>query len=220
MASVEKFTNHAVVNQIRHIERTIANPSNEDIDIEKNNLNYALIPDRGMTAYDYYLQRKSELYCYGRDDVKTLAGWIVTVPEDVPEGLEDLFFYNVYDFLCERYGEKNVVQCVVHKDESGRPHLHFLFIPVVPDSRHGGEKICANDVLNKKEMRNFHPQLQKYLSNNGVHATVMSGITKRQGGNRRVRDMKKEREVTREIKQSRWDRTDRTIDRERTISRW
>ena len=28
-----------------------------------------------MTEYDYYLQRKSELYCYNRDDVKVMAGW-------------------------------------------------------------------------------------------------------------------------------------------------
>ena len=39
-------------------------------------------PDRGMTEYDYFLQRKSELYCYNRNDVKVMVGWIVTAPQD------------------------------------------------------------------------------------------------------------------------------------------
>lgn len=103
--------------------------------------------------------------------------------------------------------------------------MHWLGIPVVPDSRHGGEKICCDSVLNRRELRNFHPDLQKYLREHGVAGTVMTGITKAQGGNRTVRELKKERaiekEITREVKQNRWertvDRTDRTIERD---SRW
>ncbi len=220
MASVKKFTNGAVLNQIRHIERTIKNPSNTDIDTEKIGQDYSLIPDRNMTAYDYYLQRKSELYCYGRDDVKTLMGWVVTAPEDVPMDMEDLFFYTVNDFLNERYGERNCVQCVVHKDESGRSHMHWLGIPAVPDSKHGGEKICCDQILDRRELRNFHPDLQQYLKAHGVAGTVMTGITKKQGGNRTVKEMKKEREMEREIKPNRWDRTVERDRTDRTISRW
>lgn len=71
MASVKKFTTHAVVNQLRHNERTIANPSNQDINTSKENQNYSLVPDRGMSSYDYFKMRKAELYCYGRNDVLT-----------------------------------------------------------------------------------------------------------------------------------------------------
>ena len=48
MASVKKFTESAVVNQLRHIERTIAHP--ENMDIEK---------DRTVQNYCYYLNEKS-----------------------------------------------------------------------------------------------------------------------------------------------------------------
>lgn len=92
MASVEKFTIHAVVNQLRHIERTIANPSNKDIDQTRKNQNYSLAPDRGMSSYDYFKQRKSELYCYNRDDVKVMASWIVTAPRDLPANQHRAFF--------------------------------------------------------------------------------------------------------------------------------
>lgn len=194
MASVEKFTDHAVVNQLRHIERTIANPSNEDIDPTRENQNYSLAPDRDMSSYDYFKQRKAALYCYNRDDVKVMAGWIVTAPRDLPADQHRAFFESTHNFLIERYGEANCIQSIVHNDESGQPHLHFCFIPTSTDTKHPqGEKICANDVINPKELRNFHPDLQKHLKADGINANIQSGITKAQGGNRSVWDMKQER---------------------------
>ena len=179
MASVEKFTAHAVVNQLRHIERTIANPANEDIDSTRRNMNYSLAPDRGMSSYQYFLERKEELYCYGRDDVKVMAGWIVTAPKDLPADQYEAFFQSTYKFLASRYGEENCIQAIVHNDEV-QPHLHYYFIPTAPDKKHGREKICANDVLNRKELRNFHPALQKYLREQGIDANIQNGITKRE----------------------------------------
>lgn len=208
MASVEKFTAHAVVNQLRHNERMIENPSNPDIDLERSNENYSLAPDRGMSSYDYFKERKSELYCYGRDDVKVMAGWVVTAPKDLPASQHEEFFKSCHKFLSDRYGEKNCIQSVIHKDESGQPHLHYSFIPAVKDIKHGGEKICANDVINPKELRNFHPDLQKHLRSDGIDANIMSGITKAQGGNKSVTELKVERnrQFTQErtIERGRW----------------
>ena len=192
MASVKKFTESAVVNQLRHIERTIAHPENMDIEKDRTVQNYSLLPQRGISSYEYYRQRKSELYCYNRADVKVMAGWIVTALKDLPMSEMEKFFNVTYEFLSERYGEKNCVQAVVHNDEGGQPHIHFLFIPAAADKKHGGEKICANDVLNKAELRNFHSALQKYLLDYGVQANILTGITKTQGGNRTVRELKQE----------------------------
>lgn len=192
MASVKKFTESAVVNQLRHIERTIAHPENMDIEKDRTVQNYSLLPQREISSYEYYRQRKSELYCYNRADVKVMAGWIVTAPKDLPMSEMEKFFNVTYEFLSERYGEKNCVQAVVHNDEGGQPHIHFLFIPAAADKKHGGEKICANDVLNKAELRNFHSALQKYLLDHGVQANILTGITKTQGGNRTVRELKQE----------------------------
>mgnify|MGYP002914035806 FL=1 len=178
--------------QLRHIERTIAHPENMDIEKDRTVQNYSLLPQREISSYEYYRQRKSELYCYNRADVKVMAGWIVTAPKDLPMSEMEKFFNVTYEFLSERYGEKNCVQAVVHNDEGGQPHIHFLFIPAAADKKHGGEKICANDVLNKAELRNFHSALQKYLLDHGVQANILTGITKTQGGNRTVRELKQE----------------------------
>lgn len=208
MASVKKFTAAAVVNQLRHIERTIANPANRDIDPARECKNYSLAPERGMSSYDYFLQRKSEVYCYKRDDVKVMTGWIVTAPKNLAVEEYNTFFQCTHNFLIARYGEENCIQSIVHNDECGQPHLHFLFVPVVPDKKHGGEKICANDRINAKELRNFHPDLQRYLKDNGIHAIVKSGITAAKGGNRSVWEMKQERtyqyQHERTIERSRW----------------
>ena len=196
MASVQKFTAAAVRNQLRHNRREIEHSGNPDIDPARQGQDYVLSPDRGMSDYDYYKERLSQLYVYGRADVKTMAGWIVTAPQDLNPDLYEGFFCTVYDFLEYRYGRENVVQAVVHDDESGQPHLHFCFIPTTEDRKHEqGFKVCANDVLDKRELRNFHPDLQRYLDDHGLDkAHIMTGVTRAQGGNRTVSQLKEERE--------------------------
>lgn len=208
MASVKKFTSSQVFNQLRHNERTIYNSSNPDIDSNKIYKNYSLAPDRRKSAYGYFKERKAELYCYGRADVKVLCGWVVTAPKDLKAEQQDAFFQSTHDFLITRYGEANCIQSIVHQDESGQPHLHYCFIPTVPDPKHGGEKICANDVLDREELRTFHPDLQKHLQKDGIDAKVLTGITKEQGGNMSVHQLKSLRNIQREqekkMERGRW----------------
>ena len=203
MAHVEKFTARAVVNQIRHIERQIEHPSNTDINPEKSDFNYSFV-SRDISSYDYFLRRKSELYCYGRDDVRLLGGWVVTVPKELPSEQHRDFFEAVHEFLINRYGgERNCVQSIVHNDET-TPHLHFLFIPTSTDTKHiQGEKICMKDVINRQELRNFHPALQKFIREKGFNVNLNSGITKEQG-NRSVWELKQERSHQYEYNRREW----------------
>jgi hypothetical protein len=122
-----------------------------------------------------------------------MVGWIITLPKDTLPKDREAFFQITYQFLEERYGKENVVQSIVHMDEA-QPHLHFNFIPVVPDRKRGGEKICAADLMNRQELKNFHPALQKHLKDHGVSGNVNSGITKAQGGNKSVSQLKQIRE--------------------------
>ena len=168
MASVEKFSAGAVRNQLRHNRREIEHSGNPNIDLSRQGQDYVLSPDRGMTEYDYFLQRKSELYCYNRDDVKVMAGWVVTAPQDLDPERYDDFFCVTYDFLENRYGKENVVQAIVHDDEGGQPHLHFCFVPVVEDPKHEqGYKICANDILDRRELRGFGVDTTKIVRKDG-----------------------------------------------------
>ena len=49
MASVEKFTDAAVTNQLRHNAREIITNSNKDIDKARTHLNYSLTPERSLS---------------------------------------------------------------------------------------------------------------------------------------------------------------------------
>ena len=45
-----------------------------------------------------------------------------------------------------------------------RSLMHYLSIPVVPDPKHKqGIKVCCDNVINRKELRNFHPDLDMIL---------------------------------------------------------
>ena len=235
VASVEKFTHGAVVNQLRHCNRQIQNDNNKDIDPSRTHLNFSLTPQRNMSELDYYKQRKAELYCYGRADVKTMAGWIVTAPAELKTREEEIaFFKNTYQFLESRYGKENVISATVHYDEGkmekckdrwgeyikdengeikkelvlGRPHLHFNFIPVTEDTNQKhtqSEKICANNVLNKRELQHFHTDLRKYLIDHNCAGAdgVLSGKTKAQGRNYTVEEMKERYETQKELERLR-----------------
>lgn len=233
MASVEKFTDSAVIKQIRHNHRTILNDKNLDIDPARTHLNYTLTPDRGMSEYEYYQKRKKELYCYKRQDIKTLAGWIVTAPAELntKEEIRE-FFEQTSNFLQARYGKENTISITCHFDEGkmekvkdrwggyvkdengnikkkivlGRPHIHFLFIPVAEDNTHKqGQKICAKEVLTRTDMRSFHTDLQSYLEERHCPGAdgVITGKTKAQGRNYTVEELKERYEMEKEIERLR-----------------
>lgn len=245
MASVKKFTDKAVLNQIRHCNRTIEKDSNKDIDKSRTHLNYSLTPTRNVSDFDYYKQRKSELYCYGRADVKTMCGWIVTAPKELKPEEEKKFFEDTYNFLENRYGKENVISATVHYDEGkvekvknkwgeyekdengeiktklvlGRPHLHFDFIPVVKDNnpKHlQTEKICCNDRLNKIELQHFHSDLAKATN----CPYVMNGSTKAQGRNYTVEEMKERYEIGKELERLREFERKYNMEHTQERSRW
>lgn len=191
MAHMRKYSHPVAAQILAHNTRSSAStPHATHIDSNRTHLNYSLLPDRGMTDYEYYKLRKSQLYCFRRSDVKTLLGWICTLPQGVSEDQEYNFFRATHDFYCQRYGEKNIVQSIVHKDEEGQPHLHVCMIPAVPDPKHGGEKICADSFVTRRDLMSFHTDLQRWLDECGISARVTTGISAVVGRNLSVEEIK------------------------------
>lgn len=204
MAAYQKHNNSAIFAVLRHNNREVKNPSNVDIDSERTKLNYNLTPvDRGNTVAEnkeYYNKRLDEVYHYKRDTLVTCCEWVVTAPKDLPQSEENAFFKACYDFFNTQYGEKNVIHCSVHYDEGikndrgkiayGKPHMHYMFIPVVPcEEKHGYmEKVCCKELMTRTHLLNVHPQLNAYLAKNGIHCDVNSGITG--GKSRTVHELK------------------------------
>ena len=204
MAAYKKHNNAAVYGVLKHNNRETQKPSNVDIDPQRTKLNYNLAPpDRGNTLAEnkaYYSQRLDEVYHYKRDTLVICCEWVITAPKDLPESEEKAFFTACYNFFNEQYGEKNVIHCSVHCDEGiknnqgkivyGKPHVHYMFIPVVQcEEKHGFvEKVCCKERMTRNHLLNIHPQLNDFLEKSGIHCDINSGIT--DGKNRSVRELK------------------------------
>lgn len=198
MAHVAKYTAAAVGHMTNHYGRSSddgVKRSNENIDPKRTHLNYNLAPDREGGQVAFLQRRLSQVKVQKRADVNVLCDWVVTLPQgNYTPDQERAFFQRSYDFLSAQYGESNVVSAYVHMDET-QPHLHFAFIPVVPDRRRGGEKVSAKECITRANLNSFHSDFQSYLDAHGEPGLfpVINGATA--GGNRTVKELQAERQI-------------------------
>ncbi|MDI6666007.1 MobV family relaxase, partial [Leuconostoc suionicum] len=147
-----------------HFERKTDYHTNKEIDVSKSYLNQDLMAD-GSDMLSRFNARLNDVYCMKRDDVKALATWIVTLPEELTEApyeQQSAFFEATTNFLNERYGQENAVAAVVHYDET-TPHLHYAFVPVVFDDKKSRYKVSAKEVLTRHDLQTFHEDLDQDL---------------------------------------------------------
>ena len=164
MAHLKKNTRGAVPGLAVHFERKTDHHTNKEIDVSKTYLNQDLMAD-GSDMFSRFNARLNEVYCMKRDDVKALATWIVTLPEELTEASyeqQSAFFEATTNFLNERYGQENAVAAVVHYDET-TPHLHYAFVPVVFDVKKSRDKVSAKEVLTRQDLQTFHEDLDQHL---------------------------------------------------------
>lgn len=146
---------------------------NANIDPERSKDNYNLI-DR-EDPYQYYKDRhetleKERLEQTGqhlRKDAVRACSLIVYLPEEKGnrgEEYERNFFSGCVDYVKDQFGEKNIIQAIVHKDET-RPHIHILAIPCTRDPDRQGrvyERVSYKDAFNRQDYKEMHPKLQEY----------------------------------------------------------
>ena len=206
MADAKKWLAKDAQAILRHNDRSSPHTKfKENIDPSRSHLNYDLI-DRNMTAYDYYWLRRQEVHCHHRADMKPLASWVITQPSDLEMQDQEAFFKACYTFIVDRYGngsDRNFVQATVHLDET-TPHIHVLFLPVVHDAQKGYDKICMSDTLNRDDLTTFHPDLQRYLRAEGFSCRVLTGVTKANGGNKTISQLKAETSIDQTHEVDRW----------------
>lgn len=215
MASLQKYTHGDVIYMLRHNSRECPRPaSNTDIDPSRTPNNYTLLPDRvtADSCREYYRQRLNEVYHMQRRDIVTACQWVITAPADLASEQERYFFDATMAYLNNLYGADNCIQAMVHKDEgvkdqdgniiAGRAHLHYIFMPIVDNdkylqpNKHGNitkkaqyrQKLCANDLITKRHLQQWHSDYQNWINDAGITATVQSGIT---GGKNKTVEMLK-----------------------------
>ena len=197
MAHVKKYTMSAVGHMANHYGRSDVGQAaeyiirgNENIDPNLTPLNYNLAAeDQQLPQVDFIHKRMGEIRVQKRADVNVLCDWVITQPKELPADRSRDFFESVYAFMRDRYGERNVISAYVHMDET-TPHMHFAFMPVVADRRRGGEKLCAKELLTRKELQTFHNDLQNAVERDlGIEVHLLNGAT--QDGNKSITELKR-----------------------------
>lgn len=195
MAHCEKYKRADTAAMFIHYERTPDHElSNKDIDTVRSHLNYNVAAnDQPLPQHKFLATRLKQIQTNNRKNQNVVCDWVITQPRDVKEQDSRAFFQAVYKFASERYGKENVVSAYVHMDEIGHtPHMHFCFIPV-EKLEDGTEKLNAKVRVDRTELQRFHPDLQKAMDEAlGYHVSITSGITKEQGGNKTVKQLKEE----------------------------
>ena len=209
MASIQKVSKSAFGGYMKHCNRTEDDGerhSNEMIDPTRTHLNYYL---KKGTMDDYY-KRLEEVYHSDRNNIVPIIGMAVTLPQDVPEEDERKFFEGVYKFYQGDFREENIINAVVHKDET-TPHMHLYGMPCLPIDRDNlspallseiteyekehnhpvTERLCAKEWLTRNYYVQMHPRLYKFMSEYlGYECEILNGATA--GGNKTILELKNE----------------------------
>jgi uncharacterized protein (UPF0335 family) len=212
VASIAKFKQHSVGRLFQHNNRTAGDGvqhSNEMIDDAKTMFNYHL--KRGSP--EELDKRLSEIYigrkASGVNAPTVLGELVVTLPSNVKPEDERAFFQATYDFFCNDFGEKNIINAVVHKDEV-TPHLHLDFVPTVKEkeatterekawlekqglpSDTPFERLCGKEAVTRKYLSTMHHRLSRYVKEQlQYEAAILNNATAE--GNKTVLQMKLEK---------------------------
>ncbi len=189
MASVNylkcKSTGHAKA-MMRHSEkeeRLKHDHSNPDIDkscTEKNSSLYGLSYDEMCRKYDDRIRLLDETTNTNkRSDRVTMFSLSYSVPEGLPEWLEENFIEDVEKIIADQYGEKNIIESERHLDEKhkyidhgeekmSRAHGHTFVIPEI-DGKLNGKKFSSKSQMKKLNKAIEVMSLKKY------HVRFMTG---------------------------------------------
>lgn len=95
------------------------------------------------TVVDFIISGSHDTLCrmaFGDQQIDYTPGVSNTGITRNPE-IED-WAKDMYDVMCERFGEENILSFVVHLDERS-PHIHADIIPVTPDGKISFSRVCC-----------------------------------------------------------------------------
>ena len=118
-----------------------------------------------------------------------------TLPEyfyDKPADEQRKCFDAVYRFIQDRYGKENVIDGVVHNDET-TPHMTVYTVPVTTSRKTGNITVSSASLCTQKEFNTFHKDLESYMKKEfGVKGLALNGRTK---GNFTLEELKERTRV-------------------------
>ncbi len=165
---VQKFKANDVKGTQIHNQRESQNSKNKDINKDRTILNYDLHNEKHIN----YNHKVKEIIKEGykvnkgiRKDAVVMTSTLITSDNEyfkkLPPEDQEKFFKQTYEFLKEKYGEKNILSATVHLDET-TPHMHLCSVPLTEDGR-----LSAKILFNRKSLLQLQSELPKHLQSKG-----------------------------------------------------
>lgn len=184
MAHVENYTRKDMKKIMREAYREMQDEDSykNEVDGTRTHLNYTFrhkTAGEAMTALDV---RVADIM-QGRTVQKqtnVVSSWAVTCPQEIlgDSEKERRFFELVYKKTQERYGEKNVIDGVVHYDET-TPHMTLYIVPEAVSRKTGQRTVSSASLMTKKELREYQVMLDKACEAEfGMKNLILNGRTK------------------------------------------
>lgn len=165
---VQKFKASDVKGMQKHNQRESENSKNKDIDRSKTELNYDLHNEDHIN-YNHKVKGIIQDGFKGdramRKDAVVMTGTLITSDGEFfkrlsPEEQKE-FFKQSYEYLKDRYGEKNIISAAVHMDET-TPHMHLCSVPLTEQG-----KLSAKTLFDRKSLLQLQKGLPAYLKSKG-----------------------------------------------------
>lgn len=188
MAHLEKYTRKQIgkiANETyRKHKREEAYKNN--VDLTKSHLNYSM---RGLDRDEflYQLDARCIEVMQGRkmqEQTNVVGSWVFTCPTELrgnPDA-ERKYFETAMAFCEERYGSENVIDGVVHYDETN-PHMTVYTVPVNASRKTGKLTVSSASVFTRNDLQTFHEEFEETLqsafgrSGLGLNGRTQGGYT-------------------------------------------
>lgn len=184
MAHVDSFKKNDAKRVLKEYFRELKSYKNDvDLTRTKNNYHY----NRNVKSSDdcmRLIQKRVGDIMQGRDiqtQTNIMSTWIVSLPENLPEDKQIDFFTFVYNFFRDRYGADNVIDGMVHVDET-TAHMHTFFVPEAVSRKTGNKTVSSASLLTRAELHNCQADLEKACCEHfGIKNLILNGKTKGDG---------------------------------------
>lgn len=194
MAHLDKFTYRSIMPIMKEAYRELENEDDykNNVDLTKSKNNYTMEHTEG--SYEFRQKIKARINEIMGDrkmqrQTQCMCSWVFTMPEEflIPPGMESMeflkkrqreYFEACYEWCKEEYGEKNVIEGIVHYDET-TPHITVLFVPQCKSRKSGKDTISTASMISKNYLKNVHPRIDKFLEDKfGTKGLALNGKTK------------------------------------------
>lgn len=145
-----------------HMEKRDRVKTNNDIDLQRSELNYAIdgLSAKGMEERVHArvrsaVKRKVRPDAVGLNDIIIGAShdWMMTASKED----RDAYFRDSLRWAGKRYGEENIMYAVVHLDET-TPHMHLGICPVKDGC------LSSKKMFDKKELCRMHDDFTREVA--------------------------------------------------------